>query len=430
MRDMPLVALFGVLFVLLLVSHTTPSASAELKTVTFNGMTLSEETAKQLKGGCDTFPYAELEKFNRGGKITPVWTNGRPEAGIDPALACRVLKMLQAASERGCRPYITSGYRSEAQQANMCGGGSTGCARAGNSCHQYGLAVDMNAPCLSWLRQVAPEFHLIQNNIPGDPYHFQCAEHRYANRSSCTSACNGGLTISPDSNVLANTPMSQAPMGLGDYFRNALYGPPPPQQLPPPQQVPPVQQMPPVQQPLPSSQSPLTQLPPPPSPTPTPPGVPTTPTVPTTPGSTTASTSLDTWETYEPFEKLYDPDLISDYLLNLAYGPKEDEKEKSEKTIPLVIDSKDSGTLQGKEPGTVAIIQPIQDTQTLTYQQPETFVSNTANQPPPSGFAQPTQTGFLAILDQLRAALVALLDILRPFGLRNAMQVNTHGHGE
>lgn len=221
-------------------ANTSPAEAALNVGDIVNKSPLSTEKDKSLLfGGCDGDPYAILEKY-KGGRdvlLRPTQSGNTLRDGIDPALACRLVKMLQFADQKGCRTRITSGYRSPAKQAAMCGGGRTGCARAGTSCHQYGLAVDMNGPCLSWLKQIAPQFQLIQNQIPGDPYHFQCAEHRGASRRSCTGPCNGGVAITPDfSNMPApytdsrNLPSS----GLTDAARNLLN--PPPQPPPTPSQ--------------------------------------------------------------------------------------------------------------------------------------------------------------------------------------------------
>ena len=85
-----------------------------------------------LYGGCDFNPYQILEtQFKSGGQITPASDSGSTlRSGIDPVLACRLVKLFQAAQQRGCQAKITSGYRSYGQQEQMCGRGRSGCAPA------------------------------------------------------------------------------------------------------------------------------------------------------------------------------------------------------------------------------------------------------------------------------------------------------------
>lgn len=157
---------------------------------------------KKLYGGCDYNPYEVLEKQYRGGgadrcnvngvSITP--KNGST-AGIDSALACRLTKLFKAANDRGCQVKVSSAYRSEASQACMCGAGRTGCAPAGASCHQRGLAVDVSSGCIGWMRMAAPQFQLV---FPYYGDHIQCAEHPGASTRSCNRPCDGGVPINPD----------------------------------------------------------------------------------------------------------------------------------------------------------------------------------------------------------------------------------------
>lgn len=239
---------FAVLVGLLLYVPSITAAAEENVEDILNKSPLTTDKDRAIAfGGCDSDPYKALEKFNKGAQLRPVQSGNSFRNGIDSALACRVSKMLQFAEQQGCRATIGSkgGYRSPDLQRNMCGGGSTGCAAAGTSCHQYGLAVDISAPCLGWLKQIAPRFHLVKPPISGDPYHFQCEEHPRGSRRSCTGPCNGGLAITPDlSNV---PPMSYGPgyspsSGLANAMRNFLNPQPSPGPSTPSQALPQSQQ--------------------------------------------------------------------------------------------------------------------------------------------------------------------------------------------
>ncbi|MBI4093956.1 D-alanyl-D-alanine carboxypeptidase family protein [Candidatus Kaiserbacteria bacterium] len=189
-----------------------------------NRSPLTTPTDRNLAfGGCSEDPYAILEREHRGGgegkearctpgvptpRITP--QAGRT-AGIDSALACRLTKLFKAARDRGCQVKISSAYRSESTQQCMCGRGGSGCAAAGNSCHQPGRAVDVSSSCIGWLRMAARQFQLV---FPYYGDHIQCAEHPRASTRSCNTPCNGGLAINPDLSQLP--PPSQVP---DTYYR-------------------------------------------------------------------------------------------------------------------------------------------------------------------------------------------------------------------
>lgn len=182
-----------------------------------------------INGGCNYNPYDVLEREYKSGssKISP--SNGI--GGIDSALACRLTIFLKAAKEKGCNPKIISAYRSEDDQRKLCGAGGTGCAPAGASCHQKGLAVDVSTSCIGWMRMAAPQFQLV---FPYYGQHIQCAEHPQANTRSCNRPCNGGAAVNPDTSQLP--PPNQVPDnyyrapqqfsapsgGLSNQFRQAL----------------------------------------------------------------------------------------------------------------------------------------------------------------------------------------------------------------
>ncbi len=140
--------------------------------------------------------YAYLKsKASSGLKIEPKYVDGKYIDGIDPELACRLYNFLKSYPQFK----IVSAYRSKADQAKICSGRyGNSCARPGNSCHQYGLAVDVSPANSSklhyFLQSVLPKFKLhLAYSKPNKPNgHIQCIEHKVANRfnkNGCTSPC-------------------------------------------------------------------------------------------------------------------------------------------------------------------------------------------------------------------------------------------------
>jgi hypothetical protein len=409
----------------------TPTSAQELKTVTVNGMTVSEETAKTMMGGCEFNPYEKLKQMgvvSSGAELVPQWTSGGPQAGIDPALACRLAKMFEYA---GPCAKITSAYRSAAKQESLCGsrGKKSGCAAPGRLCHQYGLAVDISGSCLQRLRKIAPQFNLIQPPISGDPYHFQCAEHPKGNRGSCSGPCNGGLAINPDPNALASaTNYSPSPSsGLTNKFRQMLGLE---QQQPPPQQPPP---SPIPQQQLPQNQQPTQYFAPEQQPTsqvPSSPGITGNEGSPTKPTSSSPPVGNDE----DDFVTIPYKPSIAEQLMEIAFGTKSEENEEenqivSSSSIDLVIDPNDVVSLGSQDASSsfietagpsVGSLQPGQ-----TFTSPDLSFSPPAAEPP---FVVP-QSGTFAIFESMKQALLRALEILRPMGIRAALE-GTHAHAE
>ncbi len=173
---------------------------------------VDDSISSYLNGGCGSNPYDMLQSggYIGGGQVRPVSSGGSSDAalrqGIDPALACRLFKFFEATKAKGCTVKIISAYRSAQQQESMCGTGRSGCAAPGKSCHQYGLAVDVQTSCIGWMRAAAPQFQLV---FPYYGQHIQCAEHPVAACSLSTKACNGGVKITPDLSRIPNP--SQVP---------------------------------------------------------------------------------------------------------------------------------------------------------------------------------------------------------------------------
>ena len=184
-------ALLGLIF-----TFTPPVATVQANVIDTLGLpkgtiTMPGDT-NLLQGGCGGDPFQALAKYGctRQNECVPASANG--QGGINSGLACRLTKLFDAAVKAGCTPKIISAYRSAAKQQSMCGAGKSGCAAAGKSCHQYGLAVDVGS-CQDWLRKNSPQFQL---HFPYYGPHIQCIEHRVAACNPSTPPCKGGGPIS------------------------------------------------------------------------------------------------------------------------------------------------------------------------------------------------------------------------------------------
>lgn len=340
---------------------------------------IDSSTVTLLKGGCRTNPYATLESKYKGSanaQISPRFVSAQPlklKAGIDPALACRLVELFDAASARGCHPRISSAFRSAAQQESMCGAGRSGCAPAGKSCHQYGLAIDVSARCIPWLRQNAKNFGL---TFPYYGNHIQCAEHRIASCSPQTPPCNGSVQINSDPTQIA----SLAPLGLGDIFRRMTQ---PQQQASPQQPLPQANQ-----QALQSAFQPAGSV------------------------SSTATASNNAGVGTAASQSTSTIDLLS----SIAYGTTSDSVAVPSATfVPVSIDTSDVQVLRPEEHPDSYTLLPG-GAQTAPYGQADTFTSPDLN----PEFYAPSQLYDTqrSTLDGIRARLLSLLGYLQPFGGR------------
>lgn len=184
---------------------------------------------KQLFGGCDTNPYVYLEQRHKGDRsnsfITPRG-GGLTSAqyGLNPGLACRLMKFMQFAETKGCPILISSAMR-PVQRCNPTGGA---CAPQGSSCHQYGLAVDVSASpqCLNWIlatlgrKNAASPFGIHSAYAEHEGYrHLQCVENLQASCSPQTKGCGGDFTITPDTSGIPGpgTPTSAIANAVRSY---------------------------------------------------------------------------------------------------------------------------------------------------------------------------------------------------------------------
>ncbi|TSC86179.1 MAG: hypothetical protein G01um10148_685 [Parcubacteria group bacterium Gr01-1014_8] len=391
----------GILIVVILTSGTWAFATLP-KTVEFGGVKISEDTAKHLKGGCEYDPYAklyELKAVSSGAKVTPTLIDGALKDGLDPALVCRLTKLIEWAQGRGCVPMIISGFRTYAQQASIVARGRSK-AGPGGSCHNFGLAVDMSNRCQGAMQEAAPQFGL-KSGFPGypNPIHFQCIEHSAgAGRSSgCRGSCNGGMEIAPDPTILSNIPNSSAPLGLGDAFRqNTGLG----QQDPPSPAIPPQYATAQPQQFFQPTQT----------------GQPGQTGQPTTIGTPTGGSTIPT--TGEP------PPSVGDKLLNLAYGTSTiGGPVNIATTVPIIVTSKDATGLPAKSTSTRS--KGFYGTTTSPLHFEETFGTSEYEDNGTSSEVA-SRNWMVRILAELRATLLMILEILRPFGIRTIIDAETY----
>lgn len=185
---------------------------------------------KKLFGGCDSDPYAYLEQRHRGDKsnsfITPRGgSQNSAQYGLNPGLACRLKKFMEFAETKGCPLVINSAMR-PVQKCNPSGGA---CAPQGQSCHQYGLAVDVggSAQCLNWVlatlgrKNASSPFGIHSAYAEHAGYrHLQCVENLQAACSPQTKGCGGDFNITPDTSGIPGpgTPTG----GLANQFRQAM----------------------------------------------------------------------------------------------------------------------------------------------------------------------------------------------------------------
>lgn len=368
--------------------------------------------------GCDYDPYQKLYDLKvvaSGANVSPNG-QGKPGKGIDVSLACRLSKFLEWAKEQGCAPMIISGYRTGAEQQALVNAGKTK-AGPGASCHNHGLAIDLQSRCSEKLNKAASQFQLA-SRVRGypNPNHYQCLEHAGGGgrNSGCPGPCNGGIVISPDMNALANTGNYSPSSNLSNIFRQALGLNQQPQQQQPP---PPIQQ-----QPLPQAQQPSQYFPT--SQTPTNTGTPTTGTQ--SPVNALSPESQKYLGITGPSG--YTPS-IADQLLELAYGTtSQTPPQNIGTTVPVYLNPNDVGTVGVQNPTLVSTSsQTTQGPPIGTLQPSQTFTSSDLNFAPPLQLTYaPPQTGVFVVLDTIKSILLRILEVLRPMGIRDALREDVH----
>jgi len=207
-----LLTVLGILMLGMLISVVYFSSTrAEAVTPTPDASSILNASGEALGATCNAAEAYTFVKSRVSGSanIQPQLSGGGDGAqgGIDPELACRLQRFLQA------YPHIRviSGHRSSSYQRALCrrkcGADSCPgrCAPPGRSCHQYGLAVDVTDNSAA-MREAAKRFKL---HYPYSKAHIQCIEHKTAGRSTCTGPCaKGGIQIN-DGDTASTLPGSQ-----------------------------------------------------------------------------------------------------------------------------------------------------------------------------------------------------------------------------
>ncbi len=125
----------------------------------------------------------------------------------------------------------------------------------------------------------------------------------------------------------------------------------------------------------------------------------------------------DTGDKYQPS--------ISEQLLQMAYGTtSQTPPQNTGTTVPLYLSPTDVGTVQVQNPNSVSTTSPVaQNVPIGTLQPSQTFTSQDLSYAPsvPQTYTPPP-TGMFAIFETLKTILLRMLEILRPMGIRDALQ--------
>lgn len=147
-----------------------------------------------------------------GGRCSELTQDVDKIENLNPTFAVCAAKFLQAVRQQDSSIYITSAYRTSNQQGCMCGNGSSGCAAAGRSNHQQGIALDLHARNYAWLQAQIRSFPGLRHlTIANDPYHMEAIK-----GGPCMTA---GYTP-PDftaSQFIGGSPTSQFTQSIRDY---------------------------------------------------------------------------------------------------------------------------------------------------------------------------------------------------------------------
>jgi hypothetical protein len=202
---------------------------------------------QQLDGSCSFNPYQALQSYAGSGVILAPQVGGagssQLQSGVNPVLACRLAQFLQYAQTQGYAFKISSGYRSAQQQANTCmsicgntvcrtSQGDVGdCATPGNSCHQYGLAVDISGStaAMNWAHTflgfgspgAGAQQYKIFFPLRSDSVHVQCIENTTAACTPSTTPCDGSVGITPDLNYTGPMQVQNPTSGFTNALRPA-----------------------------------------------------------------------------------------------------------------------------------------------------------------------------------------------------------------
>lgn len=378
----------------------TAAEKQELQLLGLKGEKTTDKELSQLRGGCGESPYAFLlTKYKPGAQSSKEGQAGITKLNSD--FACRLSKFIKKYPS----VCIISAYRSVATQTVLWNQalqkyGSASAARKwvappGSSMHNKGLAADLcNVP--GGARGDAASFGLTFR-MGHEPWHIEP---------------NGSVSgTQPDGGAPANTSPTS---GLGDSLRQAMgLDQPQPQAQPaiPPQPAQAVQQPTQYFQPQQAAPQQAGQ-----------PGLTGTPTS-GSPGNTVtpigssvpiSSSPLSTDEGVQ-FEDTKPS--IGDQLMALAYGTSSLMSSTEIATsVPIFVSEKDSAGLKSSgKSGTTTSSTSSSLGEKDTLHPTQTFVSGDLSYRGGNGVAQ---NDILVFLRDMRARLLAALEILRPFSLR------------
>jgi len=342
------------------------------------------------------------------------------------ALTC-FRRLFERAEAQGMQPCISAALRALAHQRSSCldTGNSTVCGRSGrgtggaSSCprdlssyancpHVNGLAIDVNEKGgkLQQLLSLARSMNFSKVGAgSADPWHIEAR-----------NCADGNFTpfTRPQNDTWDGRGAPAPSSSLTDSFRRALGmdTQPPAQPQPAPQAQPAPQPQPQIPQQQGTTQpgqyfNPTTGS--------TPVGTAPTPTLPTKTGSSSPVAQ-------DPSQASYYSS-VSDQLLQLAYDTPLATSTEVATSVPLTIDGSDVGGVR-HEAASSSIVSSttlLRDGYTLTPT--NTFVSSDLAGGPYQVVAsyRGESSGFISLLIQLRDAFAALLNILRPMGIREAI---------
>jgi hypothetical protein len=119
------------------------------------------------------------------------------KGGLAPKFACNLVKYFKELETKGCKPMIVTAYRDEQDQADKCieicgdpKGCGMGCSAPGESCHQYGIAVDVEGAtvatgCKAATGEIATQAGIANGKNTNSTYmkkggHIQCIDKKSA----------------------------------------------------------------------------------------------------------------------------------------------------------------------------------------------------------------------------------------------------------
>ena len=115
---------------------------------------------------------------------------------------------------------------------------------------------------------------------------------------------------------------------------------------------------------------------------------------------------------------------VAQQLFDIAYGTQTATTSSTATTVPITFDTSDIGGIAGNTQATNDT-RSIGQAPNVAATPPQTFVSSDLNFS--SSQAAPSQGTLSQVLADLRTALMRILAVLRPFGIRSAIESSIHG---